>query len=321
MRNNISLKGIAELLQNGDRFTILIHRDPDGDTIGSGFALHYALRALGKKSRVLCSHDIPSKFLFLADDSSFNTDEPDGMIISVDIATPALIGDKYASYGDKIELCIDHHPSNEGFAKHHYVKSTASATGEIIYDIIKKLGVEIDTKIADCLFCSICTDTGCFKYSNVTAKTHRIAANLIECGAHAAEINRQMFGVKSQRRIKVESQALSSMDFSYGGKCAIMILSIDMIKSSGADMSDLDGISALPRVCEGVEVGITMRETAKDRYKISTRTASYVDASKLCAQFGGGGHKRAAGCEIHGTEQQVRELLLDAVGKYIGEQR
>ena len=195
--------------------------------------------------------------------------------------------------------------------------STAAAACEIIYEVICRLGIEPDQVIAQAVYTGITTDTGCFRYSNTTARTHEIAAKVIRTGIDAGDINRRMFETKTRARLEMERSVLDSIAFYFDARCAVMCISRAMIEASGADEGDLDGLSAIPRQIEGVLVGVTMRERKIGGYKVSLRTQPQVNAAKICAEFGGGGHAAAAGCTLEEDFEPARERLLAAIGKVL----
>lgn len=314
----IELEDVIERLKSHDKFLIIAHKSPDGDTLGSAYALYSALKAIGKQAKVKCSDSIPERLKYLALDYKSSDFEPK-YIVAVDVAATQLIGEKLEKYIGKINLCIDHHPSNELYAKETYLVSTASAACEIIFDIIVKLKVEITKQMANCIYTGICTDSGCFKYSNTTAKTHSIAAELFNAGAEYEWINRSLFETKSKSRILIEQQALNSIEYFYNDKVAVIGITKDMISQIGADESELDGVSAIPRTIEGVEVGITIRERSENVHKISVRTTNLFDASKLCEQFNGGGHKRAAGCVVEADYNTTKKMIVEAIRPLMAE--
>lgn len=315
---NVSLNNIAKILEKNDNFYILSHQYPDGDTLGSAFALCYALQHKGKNARVLCSDSIPHKFEFMYENIEEQNFEAK-YIISVDVADTQLLGDKLSIYSDKINLCIDHHASNRKYAENYFVDSSAAATTEIIYELINIMGVKIDVNIANCIYTGISTDTGCFKYTNATPKTYRIAADMMEIGIDAASINRAMFDTKSRARLEVERQVLDNMEFFYDSRCSVIYLTNDMVNQANAKDGDVDGLASIPRQIEGVVVGVTMREKEDNIFKISVRTDGKIDASKICAEFGGGGHPAAAGCTISGGLQKAKSEIVKAIGKALGE--
>ena len=313
---NITLKAAAELLKQKDKIYILSHHYPDGDTLGSASALCMALQKMGKQVRCLCEDEISKRYAYLFAEIIPMEFEPE-FIVSVDVAAMNLLGVLQEPYENKIDLCIDHHASNSMTAKALYVDSNAGATCEIICKLIQFMEVEIDSQIATCIYTGISTDTGCFRYPNATAQSYRIAADMIEAGANAAEINRLMFDTKSRARMEMERSVMDTMEFFCAGKCGTICISRKMIEQTGAQEGDLEGLSSLPRQVEGVMVGITFRERRDGGYKISLRTQPPIDASVICSQFGGGGHKGAAGCTILEPLATAKEKLVNAVENYL----
>ena len=308
----ITLESAAKTLLSKDKILILTHRSPDGDTIGSGYALAMALRKLGKSVKVDCTDPFPEKYSYFTDKlEKLEFDEE--FVVSVDIADTKLLGEKLSDYADKIDLCIDHHGSNTKYAKEYYVEASAAAAAQVIAKLIRLMNVEFDKDIANAIYTGITTDTGCFRYTNVTAETHRIAADMIDCGAEPGMINRLMFETKSRSRLEIERRVMDSIQFYLDGRCAIAYATIDMMKESGAVDSDMEGVSSLPRQIEGVMAGITLREKNNGKFKVSVRTTDELDASAICANFGGGGHKAAAGCMITGTLNEAIEQIIEVV--------
>ena len=306
----ITLESAAKTLLSKDKILILTHRSPDGDTIGSGYALAMALRKLGKSVKVDCTDPFPEKYSYFTDKLEKFDEE---FVVSVDIADTKLLGEKLSDYADKIDLCIDHHGSNTKYAKEYYVEASAAAAAQVIAKLIRLMNVEFDKDIANAIYTGITTDTGCFRYTNVTAETHRIAADMIDCGAESGMINRLMFETKSRSRLEIERRVMDSIQFYLDGRCAIAYATIDMMKESGAVDSDMEGVSSLPRQIEGVMAGITLREKNNGKFKVSVRTTDELDASAICANFGGGGHKAAAGCMITGTLNEAIEQIIEVV--------
>jgi phosphoesterase RecJ-like protein len=293
---------------------ILSHRKPDGDTLGSAFGLLYALESLGKTARVECEDGFPEHYAFLYGAYVPAEFEP-GFVVAVDIASRPLLGElkeKYAS----IDLCIDHHHSNEQYADRLLLNASAAATAQVMYRVIVELGAEVDKRIADALYTGISTDSGCFKYESVTADTHRIAAELIERGADHAAIDKKMFDTKSRGRIELERFLYDNFLFCHDGKCVISSLSADIMTRLSLTEEDMDGVSALGRKIEGVMVSAVIRENPDGgSFRVSLRSENPADVSKVCIEFGGGGHCRAAGCIMRGTLEDVKQRLIDGIGR------
>ena len=309
----ISLEEAASILLKAERAVVLCHQYPDGDTLGAGSALCRGLRSLGRRAAVRCSDTIGPKYRFLFDGLPDDDFEPD-LVVSADVADENLLGEPLLSqYGGKIDLCIDHHASNAGFAKFRYVDPKSAATCEIIFALLKRMGVAIDPATAACLYTGVTTDTGCFKYVNTTPTTHRIAAELLELGAPANDIDRAMFDTKSRARLGMERRVLDSIRYDCGGKVAVIRITKKMIAESGATEDDLDGLATIPREIEGVLIGVTLREKDNGAYKVSLRARPPANAAQICEQFGGGGHKGAAGCTLNMPADEAEKRMLSAI--------
>ena len=306
------LQRAAELLRAWDNILILSHRSPDGDTLGCASALSRALIALGKNVQFRCADEVPEKFSYMFRGVQFGDFEPE-KIVTVDVADKALLG-VLESLGDHVDLAIDHHATHRAFAKEYWVEGNAAAACQMITKLIPALGAEITPEIADCLYTGISTDTGCFKYPNAVPETYRIAAELIEHGAHAADINRVMFDTKSRAAIRLLKRVYSDMEFFHEDRCAVLCLTNELIAETGAAESDLDGVSAMVRQVEGVQFGLTIRERGENEYKISLRAVEPMNAAAVCMQFGGGGHKGAAGCTIFAPLEEVKKRIVAACG-------
>lgn len=307
----ITISKASKLLLNNDNFHILTHRYPDGDTLGCAFALCYALRALGKKANVIVNGNLPSKFQYL----SKNYEEQDftpAYVVSVDVAASSLLGELESEYKDKIDMCLDHHGSNSMVADNIYVDSSSAAACEIIYELISELKVELTEDMANALYTGISTDTGCFCYTNTTARTHRIAADIIAAGCDFKMINKVNFETKTRAKLKMERMVYDTMEFYCGGKCAIIHTTLAMQNSICAGDDEMEGLASIPRQIEGVKIGITMREKEDGTFKVSVRTNDGIDASAFCARFGGGGHVAASGCSIKGDLQTAKYMLIKA---------
>ena len=310
-----SLKELSDLLFSKDEILILTHASPDGDTLGSGCALALALRGKGKKANITNSDDIPEKYLFMTElvpDMDFSP----RFIVSVDVADVRLLGRKNEElYGSRVDLSIDHHGTNRLFAKKSFVEAESASCAEIIFLLLREAGCEITGEIADCLFVGVSTDTGCFRFANVTARTHKIAAELIEAGAEAAKINRAMFETKSPGFLKLEQLCLEGLELFFDGKMSLFVITRKMIDETVRGDEDFDSIIALSRAIQGVCLGVTVKEKKEGGFKVSVRTDESIDAASFCAVFGGGGHRRAAGCSFDLSLDEVKRRVLEEAGK------
>lgn len=305
----------AKALLRMNNVLILSHRSPDGDTLGCAFALCRGMRSLGKKAVVKCADEIPAKYSFMSEGMEEQTFEPQH-VVTVDVAGTHLLGSLAEEYEKKIEVCIDHHLKNTVEAPVKLVDTDAAATAEVIWLILNAMGVEMDKGIASCLFAAISTDTGCFKYSNVKPRTHLIAVELMKQGVDCAGINFRLIDEVSQAQLELKKQALDTLEYCCGNRCAIVTVTTEMIEQTNASPEDLDGISNIPRSIAGVECGITMRQMA-DGWKISVRSGEKVNACELCGKFGGGGHKAAAGCKFTDSYEDAKKQLVEAVSEIL----
>lgn len=314
----IDKKKAAEMLKEADNILILTHANPDGDTLGSGFALLRALLKLGKKARLINNDEINRKFSYLSEGIACPGFKEE-FIVSVDTAERKLLGDSVsAEYGERVDLSIDHHGISRLFAKNTFCESDSASCCELVYLVIKEMGVEIDPQIASCIYTGVSTDTGCFRYSNVTPRTHRLAAELIEAGAEHSRVNVRMFETKSMNNIMLERKCLDSLKSYADGKIALIAVTKAMLDECKTDKSALDAIKPITRQIEGVEIGITVKEEDGDKVGVSIRSSENYDAAKICAHFGGGGHERAAGCQFSGkTVEEVSGIVTDYIIKEI----
>ena len=316
MTEQLNVQQMAQRLLAADNILILCHKNPDGDTIGCGSALYYALKALEKNTAVLCSDAIPSRYAF-TNPRLFKGEFEPRTVIAVDVAGLQLFGENNGvpQFARHVDLCIDHHAGNNGYADFTLLDAGAAAAAELLYQVIVEMGVTITPHIADCLYTGIATDTGCFRFANTTARSHITAAWLMEAGARASELNARLFESKKPQRVEAERLALNNLEYYFDGRCALIYLTREDILSSGVAPSDLEDLTSLPRAIEGVEVGLTLRQQPGGSYKISVRTTDEVDACAIAKRLGGGGHVRAAGCELMGNLDNAKAAVLAEVKK------
>lgn len=313
----INLKDTADFLRSHDNYYILTHQSPDGDAMGSGFGLCYALRKLGKKANVLCSDEFPKRYYFLHGGYEPQKFSPE-TLVAVDVADSRLLGPKLSGYAAYVDLCIDHHVSNTEYAKNLLLYPDAAAACEVIYRVLAEMELPLDKLIAECLYTGIATDTGCFKYANTTRLSHIIAAKLMDHGISLERINREMFDIKSRARLAVERYITSAMEFYLDDQCAMAAVTLDTIKEAGLAREELEGIAGMSVQIEGVKVGVIIKEKEKGRFKVSMRSASDVDVSAICRKFDGGGHVKAAGCTLEGELEDIKLKLLSGIAPALG---
>lgn len=270
---------------------IFCHKNPDGDTLGSAFALWAFLRSRGVRTAVRCTDPIGSVYDFLTDEYSEEEFEP-ACRIAVDCSDINRLG----SYSTLVfDVCIDHHGSQTFFANETWVDAASASCSEMILQLLERLDAQLTQYICDALYAGMSTDTGCFRFGNTTAATHMAAARLIALGARHTELNRQFFMQKTRARVALERAVYNSLDFRCGGQLAIVALTRSVLDETGAQPDDLDGLSDMPRCVQGVEIGVTIRE--EENYNKASLRSTHVDISGVCRSFGGGGHAFAAGFE------------------------
>ena len=306
----IEFHTVLQRLQNAEDVLILTHANPDGDTLGGGFALFWGLKKLGKRVKLLNNEPISEKYRFLARGLENDAFE-ENYIITVDVADKSLLGAALEeSYGDRVDLSIDHHGTNRLYAKETYVESDSASASEIIYLLLLSLGVEFTGELADCLYTGVSTDTGCFRYSNVTPRTHRIAADLMERGANHTAIDVAMFETKDMSFLRLQQKCLEALELYYDGRVSVLNITRALLDETGCKDEDCDAIVALSRQIAGVRIGVTFKEKKDGVFKVSVRTHEGIDASQICARFGGGGHKRAAGCQFECSKEEALAQML-----------
>ena len=263
---------------------------------------------------MLCPEVIPQKYDYFSRITD-HVKRENATVVAVDVADEKLLGDLKEEFGGKIDLCIDHHISNTRYAKHLYLDADAAATAECMYELISQMKVNINDITAKALYTGLVTDTGCFKYSNVTQKTHMIAASLYEFNLGAPEINRLMFDTKSKRLLELEKQVLETAEFHFDDRCMLLTVTEKMQSETECCGTELEGIAVISRSVEGVKVGITLKQIDTTEFKVSVRTYPPIDASLICQKLGGGGHKSAAGATVHGDVFEVKKAVLDVVSE------
>ena len=307
----------ARLLLGWDRLLLLTHVRPD-DTVGSAAALCRALRDLGKTAYLLPNPELTATYAPYA--APYTAPEgfvPD-RVVSVDIAALSLLPENARPYGERIDLAIDHHPSQGFFARETCLEADSAACGEIVYDIITRL-TPVTPDIALPLYVAVSTDTGCFVYSNTTPRTHRIAAALMDCGIDAAPVNKALFRTKSRTRLAMEAWMAEWAEYYDHDRVVVMQIPLSLCLDYKATEADVEELSSLAALVEGTDCGVTLRELKDGRVKISLRTGPRVNATEVCALLGGGGHAAAAGATLHGTLSEVKQAVLQAIDMVAGE--
>lgn len=300
---------------------ILFHVNPDADAIGSAFALASFLSACGSSAYCLCADEIPERLRFLTDglqDSVLISSLPEGFedarVITVDSASPAQLGSLYDTLGERVSLMIDHHAAGTPYADYLLVPQ-AAATGEILFDLFAASGLDLPAVTAKLLYSAISSDTGGFRYANVRKETHLRAAALVEAGVDVAEVSRLLFETKSPATLRAERLGLSKLQVLDGGRVAVITVSYAELQENDLRPEHLATLIDIARSVAGVEVAAVLRQLSDQPvFRLSTRANVDFDVSAVCATFGGGGHRRAAGATLHADcMESALSLLLSAI--------
>ena len=305
----------ADYLRSHDNFCILTHRKPDGDTLGSAAALCRGLRAMGKTAHVLRNPETTPQYAFLQEDVCCEACSEDRTVISVDVAADKLFPPAFAPLLPRIALKIDHHGAGSDFAPLALVDPGSAACGEIVWDLLRELGVSMDRATAEAVYTAVSTDTGCFRFSNTTAHTLHTAAACLEAGAQTYPINKALFETTRLCRLKIESYLADHLEFLEDGKLALALLPREVEQACGVTEDDLVNISNFARNIEGVMLAATFRTESDGATKISLRSAPGYNSAAVSAELGGGGHAAAAGVRIAADQAAAREKLLEILKK------
>ena len=306
----MNYKQCAKLLLTHENILIVTHKNPDGDTVASAAALCAALRRGGRTAWLFPNPQIGDKLLSYAGKYFAPEDFVPKYTVAVDVAEAKLLS---KTFSGEIDLCIDHHPTNSGYAGETLVKPEKASCAELVLELIQCMNGELTEEEATLLYIGLSTDTGCFQYSNTNAAAFRAAAEMLRCGADNATVNTLFFRKVSRARLMPESMLYSGMRFYRDGKIAVATVTLDMLDKVGASEDDLDDLAGLCGRAEGSVINITIREQRDGSSKISVRSTKEVSSSEICAVFGGGGHAMAAGCTIYGEPEKAREMLLNVI--------
>lgn len=313
---NSKLTEITAKLNSADNIAVFCHVHPDGDAIGSGLALYHALKNKGKTVHFACEDSVPEKFSFLAGVSEIKTELPDieyDLLVSLDCADITRLGafaKRYSKFKETVN--IDHHISNNGYAKYNYIVE-CPATCELLTDVLTEAGFEITEDIANALMLGLITDSGNFVHMDVTPKTFQTAAYLRGKGADCNKIYYEMFSRQPKQRALLYGRVMGKIKFALEDKLTFIIISAKDMEETGSDKSLTEGFVDFPLTIDGVEVSAALMEAKKDRYKVSLRSKGKVNVNAVATSFGGGGHILASGCMICGSLEDVIDKLTYAV--------
>lgn len=313
------LSQVVELIETKHSFGITTHIKPDGDGVGSSLGLCWLLRSLGKEAEVIVCGEVPPAYRSLPgadeilDVSSVNGKYDAIFVIECsDVDRPGIKGlDK------QFTVNIDHHATSEHFGTINWIDSTASAVGEMIYNLCKAIGGRITKEIAECVYLALVTDTGSFHFPNTSDRTLKVASELIKAGARPAKIGEAVYNNYPWSRIELMRQVLDTVKRDESGRIASLRQTLEMQDSAGAIDGDNNGFVNIPLAAKDVLAVVYMREVAAGKYRCSLRSKGDINVAKVAEKFGGGGHKNASGLAIEGDwdekESEIVAALAEAV--------
>ncbi|MGB8510497.1 MAG: bifunctional oligoribonuclease/PAP phosphatase NrnA [Pyrinomonadaceae bacterium] len=313
------LSQVVELIESKRRFAITSHIRPDGDSLGSSLGLYWLLRALDKEPEVIMCDPVPHAYQKLPGADAVRVtpgvDRPYDAVFVIecsDITRPGLI-----DLDKQFVVNIDHHSTTALFGTINWIDSTASAVGEMIYNLCKAIGVRVTKEIAECVYTALVTDTGSFHFSNTTERTFKVASELVRAGVKPAKISQAVFSNYPWSKIELMSKVLSTIRRDPTGRVAWLRQTMEMQERTGASDQDADGFVNYPLSCGEVEAVAFLKESEPGVYRVSLRSKGDVNVARIAEKFAGGGHRNASGCTIEGSwdeaESALVGLLLDEV--------
>jgi phosphoesterase RecJ-like protein len=308
---------IRDIIGSHERFLILGHIDPDGDCLGSMFALGRFLERSGKQVRCYAPGEIAAIYKRLAGyellamrDELPRFDHE--VVFTLDSPTPARTSDLIEPDDGQLVVNIDHHPTNELYGKINIVEGSTSAAAILVYRLISFIDPDsIDEEIADYLYLGIMMDTGGFRFQNTNSEALACAAELVDLGARPHDLAQEFLFMKGYDSLKLLGIALGSLELHCDGRLAVMVITQEMLAESGGSMNDTEGFVDYPASIESIELCALMREIGDREIRVSLRSRSELDVSGLAEQYGGGGHRKAAGLTIHDSLESARSRIID----------
>jgi len=311
--SEITLRESVDFLRERDRFLILTHIRPDGDTLGSAAALCHALRRIGKTAALFRNVDTTDKYAPFMEDYWAAADYSYDTVLSVDLADARMFPKGFAG---SVDLAFDHHPGGGSYAKSHIVWVDRASCGELILAVLEEIG-GVTAEEADLLYMAVSTDTGCFVYANVNANTFHAAGRLVDLGARAPYLNNLLFRTKRRARLLLEGYIYSTLRSYRNDQLNIAVITLEMLEKAGAVESDCEDLAGLAGLVAGSRVSVTIRELRPGHSKVSMRSDGSVSCTEVCKRFGGGGHFRAAGCTIELELDCAKEKIVEVISEYL----
>lgn len=316
-------KEVIDCISRSNNIAISFHVSPDGDSIGSSLALMHGLRKLDKKVSIICNETAPAIFNFLTGIDEINIsngyiDSDVDCLIILDCGNVKRINCNTNNIDNRkyTLINIDHHLSNDFYGDINIVDSSYCAVGEMIYLLLSELSIEIDTNISMSLYTSIITDCGSFRFSNTTALTHKIAAELISMDINFPDIHRLIYENKKLSLVKLSGRIIDNMYLECNGKVCIIEIGKQLLEEFSVDSSDVSDLISVGTEIEGVEVVIFIKEQG-DNKKVSLRSKTSFDVRMLAEEYGGGGHSKASGFSFSGDTGDLKKNLIKRIGDFL----
>ena len=306
----------ARWLLGHDNYVILTHRRPDGDAMGSASALCLGLRKAGKTAHVLENREVSPMMAPLVEGLTCDAAGENDTVITVDMAAPNMFPKESADLVDRCRMRIDHHGTGESYATEELVDAHAAACGDIVYDLLMEMGVELDQQIARSLYVAVSTDTGCFRYANTNAHAYQVAAACAATGADLYPLTQALFDTNSLGKLKIQGWIVENAHIFCDGQAAVC--AIPKAVEDTVTRDDMEGVPGFLRSIEGVKMCATIRVT-EDGSKMSVRAVPGYDCTAICAPFGGGGHKGAAGAATTLPLEETEQAVIKAMEAYLME--
>ncbi|MDT8716417.1 bifunctional oligoribonuclease/PAP phosphatase NrnA [Clostridium sp. 19966] len=306
---------IVDIITNSNNIAISFHVSPDGDSLGSSLALMQGIEKLGKNVSIRCNEAIPEDFKFLPRSNSIqNGDIPSDTdcLIILDCGNVERVNCNLINDRNYVLVNIDHHISNDKYGDINYVNDKNSSMGEIVFLLMKELNLDINQEMAICMYTSIMTDTGSFRFSNTTKLTHDVVGELISTGIDFSAIHRSMYENKKYQMVKLSAKVIEDMTLHFLGKVCFMQVDEEMQKSIDYYPEDVSELISVGTQIEGVEV-VVFFKCKTDRIKVSLRSKTYFDVRKIAELYGGGGHIKAAGFTYEGELSKLKDELMKKI--------
>ena len=318
---NTEVSQIANVLRSGQRFVISSHTRPDGDSIGSSVALALALRAMGKTAEVVHADPPPGPLTQFPGVSAIrlaaSVDEVFDAAIILECGDLARTG--VAGLDRSFVINIDHHPDNSGYGNLRWFDPTAAACGEMIFVLVKALGAPLTPEVATHIYMAILTDTGSFHYSSISPTTFEICKEALLAGVNPVLVARNVYDSNNMGRLKLFGAVLSTMQIDASARVAIVHVDHEMARSAGGTYEDTEGLVNLPLTVKEIEAVVFFKQLEGGQYRVSMRSKGDIDVGAIAKQFGGGGHKNAAGCTVAGAIDTLQPMLVEKIERAIDE--